>query len=120
MYVRPQNYRYPEGVRLPKNYSGSTFREPLPEENPTTDSPEEILEEISAEQESSSSPQPDSNVGEDTAALLTQKSSPLSSLFGGKGIGSEELLLFALILLLSDSELGNDLIFFLILLFFIK
>ena len=114
MYVRPQNYRYPEGVRLPKNYSGNTFREPSPEEEAPSESAEEIREEqaVASSAESSSA--------EDTAALLTPKSSPLSSLFGGKGIGSEELLIFALILLLSDSDMGNDLILFLILLFFIK
>ncbi len=113
MYVRPQNYRYPEGVRLPKNYSGNTFREPLPaeEEAPVTEA-EEKTQEAAAEVSSQST--------EDTAALLTPKSSPLSSLFGGKGIGSEELLIFALILLLSDSEINDDLILFLILLFFIK
>ena len=116
MYVRPQNYRYPEGVRLPKNYSGNTFREPLPEEEPAPDSPKESL----AGQDEAVSKSAESTSSEDTAALLTQKSSPLSSLFGGKGIGSEELLIFALILLLSDSEMGNDLILFLILLFFIK
>ncbi len=116
MYVRPQNYRYPEGVRLPKNYSGNTFREPLPEEESPLDPPEESHD----GQEEAVSKSADTAGSEDTAALLTQKSSPLSSLFGGKGIGSEELLIFALIILLSDSEMGNDLILFLILLFFIK
>ena len=67
--------------------------------------------------EFSASPHVDTDA--ESAALLTKKESS-SSLFGLKGIGTEELLLFALILLLSDSELGDDLVLFLILLFFIK
>lgn len=114
MYVRPQGYRYPEGVRLPKNYSGNTFREVTAEEE---------QDEIPIEAETAAEKTDDGAEAKaaeiETAALLTKKDSP-SSLFGFKGIGSEELLIFALILLLSDSEIGDDLILFLILLFFIK
>ena len=111
MYVRPQGFRYPEGVRLPGNYSGNTFREIAAEEIPndvTADSAAVAVSESSSD-----------DAEAESAALLTKKeASP--SLFGFKGIGTEELLLFALILLLSDSELGDDLVLFLILLFFIK
>lgn len=112
MYVRPQGFRYPEGVRLPNNYGGNTFREVAPEEEVS-----EVSAEAPAAQAETPSEQKSSET--ETAALLTKKDSP-SSLFGFKGIGSEELLIFALILLLSDSEIGDDLILFLILLFFIK
>ena len=110
MYVRPQNYKYPSGMRLPENYSGNTFREPIIEDE-VTDT--EIAEEVKKESE-------DSTV---TSALLTQKEGfglRLGSIFSDKGIGSEDLLILALILLLADSEAGQDLVLFLALLFFIK
>jgi hypothetical protein len=109
MYVRPQSYKYPSGMRLPENYSGNTFREQPPEEVQEEETAEAVKEE--AEEATQ------------TAALLTQKDGfglRLSSLFGGKGIGSEELLILALILLLADSDGCEDLVLFLVLLFFIK
>lgn len=111
MYVRPQGFRYPEGVRLPGNYSGNTFRE-IAEEPPA-----ENMTASGDSAELSASSQVDTDA--ESAALLTKKETSPSP-FGLKGIGTEELLLFALILLLSDSELGDDLVLFLILLFFIK
>ena len=113
MYVRPQNYKYPSGMRLPENYSGNTFREQSQEENQE----EEVIEEVKEEIKEAS---PDTT---QTAALLTQKEGfglRLGSLFGNKGIGSEELLILALILLLADSDGCDDLVLFLVLLFFIK
>lgn len=113
MYVRPQNYKYPSGMRLPENYSGNTFREPIYEE---------AHEEKEITEEKSENPKQDADTAE-TSALLPQKegfSLRLGSLFGDKGIGSEELLILALILLLADSEDGQDLVLFLVLLFFIK
>ena len=112
MYVRPQpqNYKYSQEVRLPENYGGSTFRE-APQESPM----QEVIENV--------------NETEQTAEAVEAKeavlpaSSPLKlrlgSLFGGK-IGTEEILILALILLLCDSEENDDLVLFLILLFFIK
>lgn len=112
MYVRPQpqNYKYSQEVRLPENYGGSTFRE-APQEPPTQETVDEMTE------------------TEQTAEAVEAKeavlpaSSPLKlrlgSLFGGK-IGTEEILILALILLLCDSEENDDLVLFLILLFFIK
>ena len=45
MYVRPQGYRYPEGVRLPKNYGGSAFSERAEiSEEPSPSPPEELAE----------------------------------------------------------------------------
>lgn len=110
MYVRPQSYRYPEGVRLPRNYSGNTFREVV--EEPSAEVPEALHDKTETAVE-----QKDDDTK--TAALLQKEDAP-ASLLGFKGIGSEELLIFALILLLSDSDLGDELVLFLILLFFIK
>ena len=113
MYVRPQNFKYPSGMHIPENYSGNTFREPIVE---TDQAEKEIAEEIVKEPEQKT----DATA---TSALLTPKEGfglRIGSLFGDKGIGSEELLILALILLLADSEDGQDLILFLALLLFIK
>lgn len=116
MYVRPQNFRYPTGVRLPENYSGNTFRE-------STEPPEE--QEVRDEPTADTAAEAAENSGElsETAALLTEKSNfglRLSSIFGKSGIGTEELLILALILLLADGDDNEDMILFLLLLFFIK
>lgn len=122
MYVRPQNYRYPPGVRLPENYGGSTFREPPPEDI----SEEEVAEPLDGEEPAEQNEEKPTEKSADeahTASLLSPSGFKLrlGSLFGGnKGIGTEELLIIALILLLSDSDGNDDLILFLLLLFFIK
>ena len=106
MYVRPQGYRYSGEVRLPENYSGNTFREPP------------LIESDVAEQENEhNEAEPASLPSESTPASKLH----LGSLFGGKGgIGTEELLILALVLLLSDGESNDDLMLFLILLLFIQ
>lgn len=114
MYVRPPSYKYPSGMRLPENYSGNTFRESVDEEP---------VAEAEAETEAALEEKKEREESAETAALLSQKDGfglRLSSLFGSKGIGGEELLILALILLLADSEGCDDLILFLVLLFFIK
>ncbi len=108
MYVRPQNYRYPSGVRLPQNYSGSTFG--AGEQRDADVSEEKLQDE-------------EKNDGTPKEALLSKGGFGLrlGSLFGdNKKIGTEELLIIALILLLADSDNNDDLILFLVLLFFIK
>ena len=110
MYVRPQNYKYSPDIRLPENYSGNTFRE-LPEDNP-----EEIQDEVTlplienAPQEAEAVPT--------SAPHKESFGLRLGSLF--KGIGSEELLILALILLLADSESNDEIILFLAILLFVK
>lgn len=113
MYVRPQGYRYPEGVRLPKNYGGSAFSEPQ-----AADQISEEAVAVNATEEPSESPPTQET--ESAQALLRRDGQAGIPSMGIRSIGSEELLLFALILLLSDSEIGDDLVLFLILLFFIK
>ena len=120
MYVRPQGYRYPEGVRLPKNYGGSAFSDQIRNEQlnnePLADSTENFVSTDRAEIPEALS----HTEKESTDALLYREEKRGAQSAGLRGLGSEELLLFALILLLSDSEIGDDLVLFLILLFFIK
>ena len=121
MYVRPPSYRYPPSVRVPDNYSGNAFREQetpplLTQTEDSVNEAQEVREEPADEQKSAESTQ---------TSLLSSRhfGLRLGSLFGKKsGIGTEELLIIALILLLSDNdgEGFDDLILFLALLFFIK
>lgn len=113
MYVRPQSFRYPSGVRLPENYGGNAFRESAA---PTEESEGEKAEAVVKDEQEPSPP-------EATEALLPKQSGfglRLGSLFGKSGIGTEELLILSLILLLADGDGNEDLILFLLLLFFIK
>ncbi len=122
MYARqgPQG-RFPRNVRIPQNYSGNAFREEEPiavlEESPPSD------------------PSP-SNQDSAEAPLVSADSEPvgklfpspgfqfsLGKLFGkdrGLGIGTEELLIIGLILLLSQGDGSDDLILLLLLLLFIQ
>ncbi len=121
MYVRPQNYRYPQAMPLPHNYSGNTFRDP--QYHPELSTEPEASEKSPLEEENKQDiddTQQEKNAK--TAALLPKGGFKLrlSSLFGDK-FGSEEFLILAVILLLADSPDGNDdLLLFLLLLFFIK
>lgn len=128
MYVRPPNYRYPPSVRVPENYGGSAFREPPQPVVNTTEVPEDAQgKQILAEEElaaSAAEPKEESEKSEQ-ASLLSPHGFHLrlGSLFGkDRGIGTEELLIIALIILLADNDSGNfdDLILMLALLFFIK
>lgn len=116
MYVRPQNHRYPSGIRLPENYSGSAFRELSQGEeaqNAEDLTETEITASLDGEEQNTEAP----------ALLPTMKNSSEphpSPLLRGHGIGSEELLILALILLLADNAKDDELILFLALLFFIK
>ena len=115
MYVRPQGYRYPSGVRLPENYGGSAFSDAPSIEAEAEPAPTEEASATAEEKNDASS--------KETAALLPTSGFRLrlGSLFGkNSSIGTEELLIIALILLLSDSEGNDDLVLFLVLLFFIR
>ena len=126
MYVRPPNYRYQGAVRIPDNYAGNAFRDTPPPQ------PAAVEDEVQTSKDAQSAP--DESVKEasplprescEQGALLDARPFRfrLGSLFGKNGsIGTEELLIIALILLLSDSdgEGFDELILFLALLFFIK
>ena len=106
MYYRQQNTR----IRVPSNYSGNAFSEPIEEKN------EARTEEIIA------STLPDPRPAEEpknTEASLNMQGKGIGSLLGGR-IGSEELLLLALIWLLADTEGGSEVIWLLLILLFIK
>lgn len=111
MYVRPQGNIPPRPLQLPRNYSGNAFREIEEEENEKT-------------QEDSDDTQTPTAVSteptEDTEALLKREAAATSARPQKNPLGSEELLLLALAFLLSDSDMGDDLVLFLILLLFIK
>lgn len=127
MYVRPpQGYRYPNSVRVPENYGGSTFREAGTQQREqaegsalTAPEPDRVSEQKS---EAESAGVSEKQEKEREALLRPPFRLRLPSLFGkDRGTGSEELLILALILLLADSDEGfDDLVLFLVLLFFIK
>lgn len=98
MYVKPPR-RQLHGTYVPDNYNGTAFAEPQDEQALTDPAPPEPEQE--PKQEPISLP----------ASAVTEKSdSPglLSSLFSGfGGVRSDDLLLLALILLLSRSGDGN-------------
>ena len=121
MYARPSGYRYPnQPLRVPENYGGNAFRE----SKASDEASEAPISEAGSRPEVM--PLGDAPVGEqaEEASLLSKRGFGLrlGSLFGKDGgIGTEELLILALILLLADGSDGfDDLILFLVLLFFIK
>ena len=120
MYARPQNYRYTGDVRLPQNYGGNTFRQneesKEEQEQKEQDFTEAVAEEIKDEVREEKSKET-----HEVGSLLPKPNFKLGSLFGNnkKGIGTEEILIIALILLLADGDENNDLILFLVLLLFI-
>ncbi len=142
MYYRSQGYRYPRDMRIPINYGGNAFTEnnSNTEEESSTDSPlspehlpdnsiaeaEKEMEEIKEEEEPKETEKTEETA--DTAAMFKEGKSTRSSLFGNLGanslfggrIGSEELLILAIVFLLSDTDSDNDIIWLLVLLLFIK
>lgn len=133
MYTRPPQGRFPKGMRIPQNYSGSAFRPAAEEGNespsdlPTPYEPPPLFE-----PRASAPPHPSDGEDSSEASKLTQKEdSPTSStrltlrslLSGNKeggGLGSEELLLLALLLLFWGNDGADDLPLLLLLLLMIK
>ncbi len=122
MYVKPQNYRFPAGgVRLPQNYSGNAFGTA---QSNSADENVDIQEQVE-EAQPDTSPTEEITASAEPAAkragLLKESGFHLrlGSLLGGK-FGTEEFLILAMILLLADGDDNDELILFLILLFFIK
>ena len=94
MYVKPETRKR---ITIPDNYSGNAFNEP-----PRVEPPEEIEHEPVAE-----SLEVDCKEDEKKSVL------PF-------GIGSEELLLLAILLVLTQSDEGGDILPFLLILLFFK
>ena len=121
MYARPSGYRYPnQPLRVPDNYGGNAFRET----KDNTENDQAAKQEEAASAEVVINEEASQGEKAQEASLLSRRGFGLrlSSLFGKNGgIGTEELLILALILLLADGGDGfDDLILFLVLLFFIK
>ena len=120
MYSRYPNYRFGGGIKIPENYSGNAFAA----SEVTKEEEREELEETAGELEKA--PLPSATDAESASVSLTEhkRRSPfgfnfnLGRLFSG-GFGFEELLLIALILLVSQNDTGDDLILFLALLLFV-
>ena len=112
-YYRSQGYRYPQEIRIPSNYGGSAFSS---EEAPSR--PENNVIEAVAEETELQSEEQEVKSSKDAPASLFKGFNP-SSLLGGR-IGTEELLILAVILLIADSDGSGDIIWLLLLLLFIK
>ena len=126
MYYRSQGYPYQKNINLPPNYRGNAFQDKPEEQN---DKREEIISSEQPEETSKETQQKTYEaieVPSKETALLSKKDSATetgsfkqNSFLNGK-IGSEELLLLAVIFLISDSEGSDDILWLLILLLFIK
>ena len=122
MYTRPippasSDRMDSRGLQIPPHYSGNAFRE-IPPPPPT----EEISDDIS-EVMKFPEPSPDPPIEEPSLPTSAKKSGKgihfdFKHLFSG-GIGTEELLILGVLLLLSQGEDNDDIFLFLILLLFI-
>lgn len=103
----------PRGTNLPRNYSGNAFRnppirteeEPLVEQEPVQGS---AVDELTPPEKET--PTPSGGVASDPRTRLLS--------FGGRGIGSEELLLLGMLLLLGGGEGQSELMMCLLILLF--
>ena len=96
MYVKPPR-RQIHGVYVPENYNGTTFTEPA---DPSFDEPQPPEQ---AQPQASQPPETES-----IPAGKTEEKGPLSSLFSGfGGLRSDDILLLALIVLMSRGESGE-------------
>ncbi|MBO5682376.1 MAG: hypothetical protein J6S10_00195 [Clostridia bacterium] len=125
MYARYPNYRF-GGIKIPENYSGNAFRDETEER--LADSPASKEEEVSPAQKDTQ-PEASAPLGESTPTALShsserRRSAPfgfnfdLGRLFSG-GFGFEELLILAVILLVSQNEAQRDLVLLLAILLFV-
>ncbi len=124
MYTRYPNYRFGSRVKLPENYSGSAFSQngALLE-----DDAEKVVETEAVETEENELNE--KKIPEDTevSRVLPTQKKPKAPSFGldalrifSRGIGFEELLLVALIILVSQGEGDDELILLLALLLFVR
>lgn len=120
MYYRSQGYPFKKEINLPPNYGGNAFFEDkskvIEEKEVLTESLKEEKESTQEFFESTYEDPPTETNSEPTAEAGIFKR---DSFLGGK-IGTEELLLLAVIFLISDSEGSDDILWLLILLLFVK
>lgn len=121
MYARQSpDPRFSGNMHVPHNYSGNAFRpkeKPLPPPIPISQPEKEIPEDVPVERPSDSETSSDIRTQASSAALPT-----FGQLFakdGEGGIGAEELMILGLLLLVSQSNVKDDLPLFLILLLFL-
>lgn len=116
MYYRSQGYPYQRNMSLPPNYGGNAFSEGSP-----SDENSEIADSAQSEDfKPSEQPTKAEEIQmSGSKEAVSAGSLRLGSLLNGK-IGAEELLLLAVIFLLSDSQGSDDVLWLLILLLFIK
>lgn len=134
MYSRYPNYRFGSGVRVPENYSGNAFGAKTDEiEDGEYRSVPEYIEESAAEHGGDAPPSREDGElssaepeGESVEASATKRRgfSLPSFRFGSEKLfgsfGFEELLIIALIFLVSAGEKDDDIILFLALLLFVS
>ena len=120
MYNRSYRQRRPPTV--PINYSGNAFERGAPERGNFDVMPIPAPPIIEASFEESPHEDIKEEKRPETCEKKEEKPNFLSGLFGGKlfprGIGSEELLLLALIILVSQSGEADDLLIYLVVLLF--
>ena len=123
MYSRYPNYRF-GGIKIPENYSGNAFSEPRERasegrDERTPDPPVE-MERASDERvaESAEAVSVSASPSENRQRLPFGFKFDLGGLFR-RGFGFEELLLLAVILLVSQNDSGDELILLLALLLFV-
>ena len=107
----------PRGTDLPRNYSGNAFRYP-----PIRTESEPLVEQVTVETPTGEEEARETQPAEAASAVAQSGDETLTRhlslpLFGGRGIGSEELLLLGMLLLLGG-EGQNELMMCLLLLLF--
>jgi hypothetical protein len=126
MYTRYPNYRFGSRVRLPENYSGNAFSaggEALESANVESDTNDDNTADAVLSDNSEKNGDIDKGVavigGEEKKIKLPSFKLEVGKLFSG-GFGFEELLIIALILLISGGDNDDGTILWLVLLLFIR
>lgn len=124
MYTRYPNYRFGSRVKLPENYSGSAF---APNVTPLEGDADKSGEAESFENEKNELAEEKITEETEVSHVLPTQKKPKAPLFGldalhifSRGIGFEELLLVALIILVSQGDGDDELILLLALLLFVR
>ena len=128
MYSRYPNYRF-GGIKIPENYSGNAFSEPTEVEVASDEVAEEVeaVDAVDAVEEAKEKIEAVKTSEDSVSASLSRSRRglpfgfkfDLRRLFSG-GVGFEEILLIAVILLVSQNDSGDELILLLALLLFVE